>query len=266
MGKRALGQAVLHLYRNDFKSCLCITPLFEYPLKTKRKGGMKLEKSWHAQLKGEIAKPYIGALKAFLAQEAASGQIVYPPEPLVFNAFLQTPFDRVRVVIVGQDPYHGPGQAHGLSFSVPCGIPPPPSLKNIFTEIESDLGIPQPKGGCLTPWARQGVLLLNATLTVRAGKPQSHAKKGWEEFTDAVIQKLWEQGDPLVFLLWGRSAQEKVARVMQGSAREHAVFKAPHPSPLSAFGGFFGCRHFSKTNDCLIKWGKSAINWNIEGC
>ena len=225
---------------------------------------LKLEKSWHEELKDEIQKPYIRDLKAFLEKEKAQGQVVYPPEPLVFNAFLQTPFDKVKVVIVGQDPYHGSGQAHGLSFSVPCGIPQPPSLKNIFKEIETDLGLPPPGGGCLTSWARQGVLLLNATLTVRASKPQSHFKMGWEEFTDAIIRRLWVRDDPLVFILWGRAAREKTDRIMQEGKMPHAVLTATHPSPFSAHSGFFGCRHFSKTNNYLKKWGKKPINWEIN--
>ena len=225
---------------------------------------LKFEKSWHEELKEEIHKPYIRDLTAFLEREKEQGQIVYPPEPLVFNAFLQTSFSDVKVVIVGQDPYHGPGQAHGLSFSVPCGMPQPPSLKNIFKEIEADLGTPPPSGGCLTAWANQGVLLLNATLTVRASKPQSHAKMGWEEFTDAVIQRLWERDDPLVFILWGRAAREKTHRIMEEGKRPHAILTAPHPSPFSAHTGFLGCRHFSKTNNYLKKWGKKPINWGLK--
>ena len=225
---------------------------------------MKLEKSWHEELKDEIQKPYIRDLKAFIEREKVQGQVVYPPEPLVFNAFLQTPFAEVKVVIVGQDPYHGPGQAHGLSFSVPCGMSQPPSLKNIFKEIETDLGRPPSSGGCLTSWAKQGVLLLNATLTVRASKPQSHFKMGWEAFTDAVIQRLWDRDEPLVFILWGRAAREKTDRIMQEGKRPHAVLIAAHPSPFSAHSGFFGCRHFSKTNNYLKKWGKKPINWEIK--
>lgn len=223
--------------------------------------GMKIEASWHEQLREEIAKPYVAELKGFLEAEKAAGKVVYPPEPLVFNAFAQTPFARVEVVIVGQDPYHGEGQAHGLSFSVPPGVRQPPSLQNIFKEIHSDLGAPIPKTGCLIPWAKQGVLLLNATLTVRAGEPRSHYGKGWERFTDAVIDKLIAREDPIVFLLWGKSAQEKGAKIC---GTRHAVFMAPHPSPYSADTGFFGCRHFSKTNEQLVKWEKTPINWDVE--
>jgi len=221
---------------------------------------MKLEKSWHEKLKNEISQPYIQELKAFLEQEKKDGKIIYPPEPLIFNAFLQTPFDKVKVVISGQDPYHGAGQAHGLSFSVLPGVTPPPSLKNIFKELETDLGIPRPSHGCLISWAQQGVLLLNATLTVRAGEPRSHYGKGWERFTDAVIDILAQRPDPLVFLLWGKSAQEKCHKVL-GS--HHAVFQSAHPSPYSA-DKFFGCRHFSKANEFLKKNGKEPIDWTVR--
>ena len=184
---------------------------------------------------------------------------VYPPENLVFNAFAHTPYDKVKVVIVGQDPYHGAGQAHGLSFSVPRGVKPPPSLKNIFLELNQDLHVPVPNHGCLEKWADQGVLLLNATLTVRAGEPKSHHDKGWERFTDAVIDILAERKDPIVFLLWGKSAQEKGQRLI---GTHHAVLQAAHPSPYSATG-FFGCRHFSKANALLQQWGKTPINWSL---
>ncbi len=221
---------------------------------------MKIEKSWYEKLQDEIKKPYIHDLKKFLEDEKKEGKVIYPPEPLIFNAFLLTPFDKVEVVIVGQDPYHGPGQAHGLCFSVPQGINPPPSLKNIFKEIESDLAIPPPSHGCLTSWAKQGVFLLNATLTVRAGEPKSHYGKGWEQFTDAVIDLLAARPDPLVFLLWGKSAQEKCHRVM---GTHHAIFQAAHPSPYSA-DRFLGCRHFVKTNEFLKKNGKKPIDWNLS--
>lgn len=219
---------------------------------------MQLAKNWHDKLKEEIRKPYIAELKSFLANEEGE---VYPPEPLIFHAFGVTPYEDVKVVIMGQDPYHGPGQAHGMSFSVPCGIPVPPSLKNIYKEIEADLGIPPPTTGCLTSWAKQGVLLLNATLTVRARSPKSHYGRGWEQFTDAVVAKLAEREDPIVFLLWGRSAMEKCDHILQGT--HHAVLTAPHPSPYSAHSGFFGCRHFSKANRFLETWGKSPIDWRI---
>lgn len=224
---------------------------------------MKIETSWHQELQEEIAKDYIKQLKEFIRREKAESKIIYPPEPLVFNAFLHTPFSKVKVVIIGQDPYHGPGQAHGLSFSVPCGIPLPPSLKNIFLEITKDLGISPAKDGCLSSWAKQGVLLLNATLTVRSGEPKSHYGKGWEQFTDAVVAHLIQREDPIVFILWGKSAQEKLQNVIQHRKTPHAVLTAAHPSPYSAYSGFFGCCHFSKTNAFLEKWGKTPINWQI---
>lgn len=222
---------------------------------------MKIEASWYAQLKEELALPYIQDLKKFLAEEKGRGAVVYPPEPLVFHAFLQTPFDKVKVVIMGQDPYHGAGQAHGLSFSVPCGITSPPSLKNIFQELHTDLNVPPPATGCLEGWAQQGVLLLNATLTVRAKEPKSHYGKGWERFTDAVIAKLSEREDPLVFVLWGKSALEKVERILGQKKMPHVVLTAPHPSPYSVHSGFYGSRPFSKINGYLEKWGKAPIQW-----
>ena len=225
---------------------------------------MKLERSWAERLKEEISLPYIRDLKLFLEKEKAQGALIYPPEPLIFHAFCQTPYECVKVVIVGQDPYHGAGQAHGLSFSVPCGIEKPPSLKNIFIELKEDARIDPPSTGCLTPWARQGVLLLNATLTVRANAPRSHFGKGWEQFTDAVIRLLFKREDPLVFLLWGKSAQEKYHRIIQMGKGPHLVLMAAHPSPYSASSGFFGCRHFSKTNAFLQKWKKTSINWAIS--
>lgn len=221
---------------------------------------MKLEKSWHEKLKNEISQPYIQELKKFLEDEKKAGKTIYPPEQLVFNAFLQTPYDKVKVVIVGQDPYHGPGQAHGLSFSVLPGVPVPPSLKNIYKELETDLGIHRPSSGCLISWAKQGVLLLNATLTVNAGDPKSHHGKGWERFTDAVIDILVQRSDPIVFLLWGKSAQEKCHKVI---GTHHAIFQAAHPSPYSAIN-FLGCRHFSKANEFLKKVGKEPIDWNVD--
>jgi len=221
---------------------------------------MKLEKSWYEKLKNEISQPYIQELKMFLEEEQKAGKIIYPPEELIFNSFLQTPFEKVKVVIVGQDPYHGPGQAHGLSFSVLPGITAPPSLKNIFKELETDLGIRRPSSGNLISWAKQGVLLLNATLTVRTGEPKSHHGKGWERFTDAVIDILAQRPDPLVFLLWGKSAQEKCHKVI---GTHHAIFQAAHPSPYSATH-FLGCRHFSKTNEFLKKVGKEPIDWTVD--
>ena len=196
-----------------------------------------------------------------MEKEFAQGKGVYPPQPLIFNAFSQTPFEKVKVVIMGQDPYHGPGQANGLCFSVPCGMPLPPSLKNIYLEMEKDLGCSLSKKGCLLSWANQGVLLLNATLTVRDGEPKSHYGKGWEEFTDAAVAKLVQRSDPIVFVLWGNSAQKKLSPILQHQKTPHAVLTAPHPSPLSAYQGFFGCRHFSKVNACLEKWGQTPIDW-----
>lgn len=217
---------------------------------------MKLAKNWHAILEEEINKPYIKELKTFLA-----GEQIYPPEDLVFHAFAQTPYDEVKVVIMGQDPYHGPGQAHGMSFSVPEGVAPPPSLKNIYKELQDDLSIPPAESGCLNNWAKQGVLLLNATLTVRPNEPKSHYGKGWEQFTDAVITKLAERKDPIVFILWGKSAKEKCDSLLQHT--HHVVLTAAHPSPFSAYSGFFGCKHFSKTNEYLKKWGKTPIDWSV---
>jgi len=225
---------------------------------------MKLEKSWHVVLKEEVAKAYVADLKNFLEKERTAGKEIYPPEPLIFHAFSKTPWDKVRVVIMGQDPYHGPGQAHGLSFSVPCGIPQPPSLQNIFKEMEGDVQTPRPQQGCLTAWAEQGVLLLNATLTVERGQPQSHAGKGWEQFTDAVIAKIAEREEPVIFLLWGKSAQEKCQKILSASADRHVILRAAHPSPYSAMNGFFGCAHFSKTNEALLRFGSKPIDWKIN--
>ncbi len=222
-----------------------------------------MEASWLDKLQGEFEKPYMKELESFLAEEIQSGFDVFPPFDLIFNAFCQTPFNEVKVVIMGQDPYHGPGQAHGLSFSVPKGVPIPPSLQNIYKEIEDDLGILPPKHGCLIEWAKQGVLLLNATLTVRSGQAKSHFGKGWEAFTDRVIQLLCVREDPLVFLLWGKSAYDKFQHICEG-ASHHLVLTAPHPSPLSAHSGFLGCRHFSKTNEFLKKSDKLPIDWAIH--
>lgn len=214
-----------------------------------------LEPSWREQLQAELGKPYLLDLKRFLSEEKGN---MYPPSNLIFNAFWQTPFDKVKVVIVGQDPYHGEGQAEGLCFSVREGISHPPSLKNIFKELQADLGISPPSSGSLLSWASQGVLLLNAILTVRPSSPLSHRGKGWEVFTDAVIDCLLQRKDPLIFVLWGKSAQEKVAGKQLG---HHVVLTAPHPSPFSAHTGFFGCRHFSKINALLKSFGKEEIQW-----
>jgi uracil-DNA glycosylase len=225
-----------------------------------------LEPSWQHQLQDELQEPYIAELAAFVEKEYAMAPVsIYPPKELIFNAFYQTPFDKVKVLIMGQDPYHGPGQAHGLSFSVPKGIKPPPSLQNIFKELESDVHTPKPKSGCLIPWAHQGVLLLNAILTVRQGEPMSHHGRGWERFTDAAVRKLEERKDPVIFVLWGKSAQDKCRYVQQeGIPSRHFVLTAAHPSPYSANHGFFGCRHFSKINEFLKKQHKEPIDWALN--
>ena len=220
---------------------------------------VKIEESWKKVLEPEFSKPYFLQVVSHLKVEKAGGAVIYPPGPLIFNAFFQTPFNRLRVVILGQDPYHGPGQAHGLSFSVPDGVPPPPSLVNIYKELHNDIGMPIPKTGNLQKWAVQGVLLLNAVLTVRANEPASHSKIGWMHFTDAVIKKISAEKEGIVFLLWGRFAQEK--QVLVDETRHH-VLKAAHPSPFSADKGFFGCRHFSKTNGLLQQQGFDPIDWN----
>ena len=224
----------------------------------------KIEESWKRELADEFAKDYFARLKEFLLEEKRRGATVYPPGPLIFNAFNHTPFDKVKVVILGQDPYHGPGQAHGLCFSVQRGVPPPPSLQNMFKELREDLkdsgGFRIPDHGNLEKWADQGVFLLNATLTVRAGAAASHAGKGWEEFTAAAVRRLSEKREGLVFLLWGRHAHAKEPLI---DATRHHVLKAAHPSPLSAHNGFFGCRHFSKANELLVKAGKEPIDWQI---
>lgn len=222
---------------------------------------VKIEASWKEVLKNEFTKPYFQQIVTFLKTERAAGKTIYPPGNLIFNAFDQTPFDKVRVVILGQDPYHGAGQAHGLSFSVPSNVAPPPSLINIFKEIQADIGTTMPaRFGNLTHWAQQGVLLLNAALTVRANEPASHAKIGWMEFTDAVIQKISDEKQGVVFLLWGRFAQDKQVLI---DATKHHVLKAAHPSPFSADKGFFGCKHFSTTNHYLVKQGLPPIDWKL---
>lgn len=222
----------------------------------------EIEPSWKKALHHELDLPYLLQLAAFVERERSAGMSVYPPKNLVFNAFWQTPYDQVKVLIMGQDPYHGPGQAHGLCFSVPEGIPLPPSLQNIYKEIATDVGSTLPKHGCLLNWARQGVLLLNATLTVRQGEPMSHHGKGWERFTDAVIEALCAREDPVIFVLWGKSAQDKCKRVKELKNSKHVILTASHPSPLSAHNGFFGCRHFSQVNKHLLKQGKSIIEWS----
>lgn len=221
---------------------------------------VKIEESWKEVLADEFKKPYFRQITEHLKTEKAQGKTIYPPGPLIFNAFKHTPVDKVKVVILGQDPYHGPNQAMGLSFSVPVGVPPPPSLVNIFKELHDDVGVPVPKNGDLTPWADQGVLLLNASLTVRAGEPMSHSKIGWHLFTDCVIRTISERKQHVVFLLWGRFAQQKSELI---AARKHHLLKAAHPSPLSASNGFFGCRHFSKTNTYLMKQGIDPVDWAL---
>jgi uracil-DNA glycosylase len=204
-----------------------------------------------------LRQPYFRELERFLKEERRA-HTVYPPEPDVFNALKLTPYDSVKVVILGQDPYHGAGQAHGLAFSVRPGVTPPPSLRNILKELHDDVGCPKPKNGFLEPWSRQGVLLLNAVLTVRAGEPNSHRGKGWERFTDAAIEAVSAKPDPVVFVLWGAPAQKKLALI---DATRHTVLKAPHPSPLSAKTGFFGSRPFSKVNAALQAAGNDPIGW-----
>lgn len=218
-----------------------------------------IEESWKRELADQFASPYFEELKNFLIAEKQQFP-VYPPGGLIFNAFNLTPFDKVKVVIIGQDPYHEPGQAHGLCFSVQPGTKFPPSLMNIFQELQSDLGIPMPQNGNLEKWAQQGVLLLNATLTVRAHQAGSHQRRGWETFTDAAIARLSMQRSGIVFLLWGSYAQAKIQLI---DTSKHFILKAPHPSPLSAYRGFFGCKHFSKTNEILIKNGQIPIDWSV---
>lgn len=221
---------------------------------------VKIHESWKKKLEREFKQPYFQAIKSFLIQEKKNNTILYPKGKDIFNAYNTTPFENVKVVILGQDPYHGEGQAHGLSFSVQKGIKPPPSLKNIFKEIKSDLDIAPPNHGELTHWAEQGVLLLNAILTVRAKQPASHRKIGWEQFTDATIKTLSTEREHLVFLLWGNFAQQKKHLIDES---KHLILTAAHPSPFSAHRGFFGCQHFSKTNTYLVETGQNAIDWQI---
>jgi uracil-DNA glycosylase len=221
---------------------------------------IQIEESWKEVLKEEFNKIYFQHIVTFLKAEKATGKIIYPPGSLIFNSFKQTPFSKVKVVIIGQDPYHNKGQAHGLSFSVPNGIPKPPSLLNIFKELKNDLGIEISENGNLEKWATQGVLLLNASLTVRQNEPGSHAQIGWLQFTDQVIKKLSDEKEGIIFLLWGKFAQEKQVLIDE---TKHFVLKAAHPSPFSASNGFFGCKHFSKTNTLLLKQQKDPIDWKI---
>ena len=221
---------------------------------------VQIEPGWKKVLNDEFQKSYFGQLTTFIKLEKEAGKIIYPPGKLIFNAFEQTPFEQVKVVILGQDPYHNPGQAHGLSFSVPDKVPLPPSLINIFKELKNDIGIECPPSGNLSKWAKQGVLLLNASLTVRQNEPGSHARAGWTIFTDEVIKKISDEKSGVVFLLWGNYAQEKQQMIDE---TKHFVLKAAHPSPLSANRGFFGCKHFSKTNEILMRENKTPIDWKI---
>lgn len=218
---------------------------------------VQIEEGWKLALNDEFNKPYFPLIKQFIVEQKAKGKTVYPPRALVFNAFNLTPYNQLKVVILGQDPYHGPGQAEGLCFSVPQGIKPPPSLVNIFKELKTDLGITPPNHGSLVKWAQQGVLLLNASLTVNAGEANSHAKCGWQTFTDAVIKKISDDKEGIVFLLWGNFARAKKVLI---DTNKHFVLEAAHPSPLSG-GAYFGSRHFSQTNDILKKQGKEPIDW-----
>jgi len=222
---------------------------------------IKIEASWKRALREEFIKPYMTSLRDFLASELAKGKIIYPRPSEYFAAFAWTPIPKVKVVILGQDPYHGPGQAHGLCFSVRPGVPKPPSLVNIFKEIERDLGIKPPSHGCLVDWAREGVLLLNSVLTVEDGKPASHKGKGWEQFTDRAVEILNQRDEPIVFMLWGSYAQAKGKFI---DRKKHLVLESVHPSPLSAHRGFFGNGHFSRANKYLISQGIAPIDWEIS--
>lgn len=223
---------------------------------------VQIEPIWKEVLKNEFTKPYFLKIVTVLKMERNAEKIIYPPGQLIFNAFNHTPFNKVKVVIIGQDPYHNPGQAHGLSFSVPDGVRPPASLQNIYKEIKTDLGYKMPADyGNLTQWAEQGVFLLNSILSVRENEPASHSKIGWMNFTDTVISKISDEKKGVVFLLWGKFAQEKQALIDE---TKHFVLKAAHPSPFSAEKGFFGCKHFSKTNALLIEQGLTPIDWKIQ--
>jgi len=221
---------------------------------------VRIENTWKEILQEEFDKPYFGQIAHHIKTEKAQGKLIYPPGSSIFNAFNTTPFDKVKVVLLGQDPYHGHGQAHGLCFSVPHGIQPPPSLINIFKELQNDIGIPLPSHGNLTYWAQQGVFLLNASLTVRAAEPMSHSRIGWAAFTNTVISKVSQLKKNVVFLLWGKFAQEKRSLINE---EKHLILRTVHPSPLSASAGFFGCRHFSKTNQYLVSKGLDPIDWRL---
>ncbi len=235
--------------------------LFDPPDSAPQGIRVDIHPSWKRVLEEEFRKPYFAEIKAFILEQKQAGHVVYPPGKLIFNAFNLTPFEEVKVIILGQDPYHGPGQAHGLCFSVPRGVKPPPSLVNIFREVHQDTGAPVPGHGCLETWARQGVFLLNAILTVNARQPASHQKAGWQTFTDQVIRTLSTLKQHLVFMLWGRYAQEKAGLI---DASKHLVLTAAHPSPYSANNGFFGCRHFSKANQYLESNGYEPVRWAID--
>jgi uracil-DNA glycosylase len=221
---------------------------------------VKIEDSWKEILKQEFDKPYFQQIPLHLKTEKSQGKSIYPPGNLIFNAFNTTPIDKIKVVIIGQDPYHGPNQAHGLCFSVQNGVPPPPSLINIFKELQDDIGMVIPRHGNLTKWAEQGVFLLNASLTVRAGEPMSHSKIGWATFTDTVIKKISDHNKHIVFLLWGKFAQDKKILIDE---TKHLILKSAHPSPLSAYAGFLGCKHFSKANAYLISKGIDPVDWSL---
>lgn len=217
--------------------------------------------TWKNLLSSEKEKPYFKAIMNFLKEESSKGKVIYPPKNDIFNALKLTPFANVKVVIIGQDPYHGPNQAHGLCFSVKHGITPPPSLVNIYKELHDDIGFKIPTHGNLEKWTHEGVLLLNATLTVQAHKPQSHAKIGWHTFTDKIIEVLNNHPEPIIYLLWGAYAQSKEALI---DTSKHCILKAPHPSPLSAHRGFLGCRHFSKANALLVSKGRTPVDWSLD--
>jgi uracil-DNA glycosylase len=221
---------------------------------------VSIEQSWKRHLAVEFEKDYFKGIKKFILAEKQKGNVIFPPGNLIFNAFAQTPFDKVKIVILGQDPYHGVGQAHGLSFSVPFGVTPPPSLKNIYKELETDIGFKVPNHGNLEAWAKQGVFLLNAFLTVNAAQPGSHQKSGWEIFTDAVIKKISDERSHVVFMLWGKFAQQKETLI---DSSKHLILKAAHPSPFSAHSGFFGCKHFSKANEYLQANSIASIEWTL---
>lgn len=219
---------------------------------------VQIEPSWEKQLAPEFDKPYFAGIVNYLKEQKAAGKEIYPAGPFIFNAFRLTPFDKVKAVLIGQDPYHGKGQAHGLSFSVLPGVKPPPSLMNMYKELKDDLGIDIPAHGNLESWARQGLLMLNTSLTVEAATPMSHSKIGWEQFTDAVIRTISEKKEGVVFILWGRFAQQKEALIDKS---KHFVLKAAHPSPFSAYNGFFGSKPYSRTNELLVQQGKEPIDW-----